>query len=295
MYTRAKYKDSAEFDWRKLENPVATLKRDGANFFMRIENDGSPRFFSRRQSVKGDFPERTSQLPHLANVTLPLEFRNRVYNVELVHTGKNKSEKDDHSTLSGILNSLPERSIRTQDQLGPVRAVVHNVIYPELPTYASKLLDAKALEKAFGNKDILWVDDPALGHKEVNRLIDLSQHRGLEGVIVTSASAPESTNVRVKVKHKQTFNLIVVEVEQEKDKYGIDKPSMGALVVADRSGRRVANVGTGFTHAQRKEIWENRAAWKGKLIQVKSMGLAANRLRFPVYNGEADGELDLVK
>lgn len=90
------------------------------------------------------------------------------------------------------------------------------------------------------------------------------------------------------------YNLRVVGIVQEIDKDGNPKDSMGALIVADSSGKIVANVGTGFSRLQRKDAWENKPSWMGRLIQVETMGLARDKLRAPVYNGDADGDWDLV-
>jgi hypothetical protein len=80
LYERAKYKDSTISSIHDVINPVGTLKHDGASYFMRVESDGSLRFFSRRPSVKGGFPERTTSLPHLAEKKLPA-FAGNIYNV----------------------------------------------------------------------------------------------------------------------------------------------------------------------------------------------------------------------
>lgn len=293
MYDRAKYKADSVKNWSDIKDPVGTIKYDGANYFVRVEGDGSLRYFSRRPSVKGGFPERTEALPHLTSKKLP-EFAGQVFNVELIHTGHSPSAKESHPVVSGILNSLPPRAIATQRELGPVRAILHNVIEPSLPTYREKLLHMKKFQDAFGNPDVMRVADPHLGPEAIAKLIDKTQKEGREGVVIASLSEPEATNHRVKIKHQEYLNLQVVGFEEEIDKLGKPKGSMGSLILADKSGRVVANCGTGFTPAMRKEIWENRPEWLGRLVQVKTMGLARQRLRMPVYNGEADGELDSV-
>ena len=289
MYERAKYKESTVKPWISVKDPVGTLKWDGASFFLQVEPDGALRFFSRRPSVKGGFPERTASLPQLTNKKLP-QFAGNVYNVELVHTGHSANAQENHPTLSGILNSLSPKSIATQKEIGPVRAVLHNVIYPELPTFKDKILHMKTFQDAFGNPDLLKVVHPHIGAESIAKLIAKTRLGGQEGVIVTSLTEPETTNTRVKVKHQYYFNLRVVGFEEELDKNGKPKGSMGSLIVADKTGRIVANVGTGFTAAMRKEIWESRSSWMHQLVQVKTMGLAKLRLRSPVYNGIADSE-----
>ena len=295
MYERAKYYDTSKKTWRQLpdKDTVGTLKYDGASYFMRVENDGSLRFFSRRPSVKGGFPERTSSLPHLTEKKLP-EYAGHVYNVELIHTGHDPATVESHPRVSGILNSLPEKSVATQQELGPVRAVLHNVIYPELPTYRDKLLQMKKVQDSFGNPDVLKVVEPHLGHKAIDKLIDKTQRRGQEGVIITSLNTPEEGNVRYKHKHMEYHNLKISGFKEAVDKSGKPKGEMGAVTAVDRNGKEVAEVGTGWSSEQRKDIWRNPTKYIGELIQVKSMGLAKNKLRSPVYNGTADGEWDVV-
>jgi hypothetical protein len=100
----------------------------------------------------------------------------------------------------------------------------------------------------------------------------------------------------LKIKHVDTFNLRVTKVLQEFDIYGKPKESMGALVVEDASGREVANVGTGFSRDERIQIWKDRLSWPGRDIQVKTLGTVkvGGKLRAPVYNGMADGAVDLL-
>ena len=293
MFERPKYRDPGKEGWQDLENPVGTYKYDGASYFLVVGEDGSLRYISRRPSVKGGYPDRTESLPQLANKRLP-ELAGRVYNVELIHTGNSPEGKESHPAVSGILNSLPGRAIDTQASTGPVRAIIHNVVRPAIGTYAEKLQEMSRLEDSYGRPDLLRSVRPAIGPENIHSLIDETASGKREGVIVTSLTRPEHSNTRVKIKHQEYYNLKVVGFEEEKDLSGRGKNSLGSLIVADRSGQVVANVGTGFTSRTRREIWDNRSEWLGKLVQVKTMGLAQRRLRAPVYNGEADGDLDQV-
>lgn len=294
MYQRHKYKSDSELDWRTFKSPAATLKYDGANFFMQVEPSGALRFFSRRESVKGGFPERTSQLPHLTEKKMP-KYAGNVYNVELIHTGLHPDAVESHRVVSGILNSLPNKAIQTQKDLGPIRVKIHNVVTPELTTYADKLLHMKQFEKDYGNPSLLSSVVPSIGHGPVHSLIESSRKEGREGVIITDLQTPEEKNPRVKIKHLVTYNLEVSGIEEEVDKNGKPKGSAGSLLLKDRSGRDVGKVGTGFSRDLRREIWSYPKEWIGRVIQVQTMGLAARKLRMPVFNGDADGEVDLVE
>ena len=293
MFERPKYKEPGKGGWEELENPAGTYKYDGASYFLVVQEDGSLKYISRRPSVRGGFPDRTESLPQLTAKKLP-ELSGRVYNVELIHTGHDPYAKESHPAVSGILNSLPEKARQTQELAGPVRAIVHNVVSPKLKTYQDKIEEMRHLEQMYGNSDVLRSVEPYIGHERIQELVKSTKSGGREGVIVTSLSRPEETNPRIKVKHQDYYNLEVVGFQEEKDIHGNPKNSLGSLLVADLSGNIVANVGTGLTRALREEIWENQKSWLGKLIQVKTMGLAQRRLRAPVYNGEADGELDQV-
>jgi hypothetical protein len=294
VFQRAKYLESSDKKtWRALEDPIGTAKIDGANFFVQIDSKGKPHYISRRLSVKGTYPERTSALPHL-DFTVP-ELAGQVFNAEVFHSGFNKTQVESHPTISGILNSLPPRAVETQGRIGPARVALHNVINPEFPTYKEKLEHLKKVEKLIGKPDLIFVPQIYSGHEAIDNLIRRTKERGQEGVIITSLTKPESEgNVRFKIKHKLTYNLEVSDIIQEVDKDGNIKPSMGALVLKDATGKIVGRVGTGFSRADRIDAWNHKEKWLGRAIQVVTMGFAVNALRMPVFNGDADGDIDTV-
>jgi ATP-dependent DNA ligase len=294
-YSRAKYKDSSISDWKTLKSPVASIKYDGAHDYVIVEPDGQLRFFSRRESVKGGNPEHTLKIPHLTDKKLP-QFAGNTYSVEVIHTGHNKQNVERHNVLSGILNSKVERAVETQKQEGPIRAVLLDVKGDQFKTYRQKLLHMKEVEKAFGNPDLLYTVTPHITKESIVNLIDSTQKQGREGVIITDLDTPEINNPRIKLKHFQTHNLRVKGMTQEVDIHGNLKPSMGALILEDKTGKEVGQVGSGFTKKDREDAWKNPQNWTGNLIQVRSMGVGKEdgRLRHPIYNGEADGEIDTV-
>lgn len=290
-YVRHKY---VEKDWTQLNHPVASKKWDGAHFVIDFDESGKMKVYSRRQSVKGDYPERTAQLPHITEKSLPTYAGNRIA-VELVHTGKNKTEIESHPTVSGILNSKLERSLATQAEKGPVRAVLIDVKNPILPTYKDKIEYLQGLEKEFGNSDVFFAPHLEHGVKNINRYLDQIKKNKGEGLIVSDYESPEETSLRYKVKNFNTYNLKVIGQQQEVDIHGHPKDSMGALLLADATGRFVGRVGTGFDRATRIDSW--KTPWTGRMIQVKAYppSKVGGNIRFPIYNGEPDGELDTVE
>ena len=299
MYSRAVYKEhglngGTTRDWSKIKDPVGNKKFDGANFWLSVEQDGAMRFHSRRPSVKGGFPERTDSLPHITAKKMP-EYAGQVFNVELIHSGHSKNNVESPRAVSGVLLSLPPKAIATQQETGPVRVVLHNVIEPSIGNYKEKLLHMKGFERAFGNPDLLYVTTPAVGIPAIVKLIDSTKDRGEEGVIVTSLTEPETKNPRIKILHKLKYNLRVIGITQEFDKNGVAKESAGALICADSTGREVANVGTGFSREMRGDIWNNKDRWMHSLVRVETKGLAARRLKSPVFEGVGDGDCDQVE
>jgi hypothetical protein len=297
MYQRHSYKDSSESDWTQLKDPAATLKRDGAHYYMAFNDKGVPSFISRRESVKGGFPDKTNRVPHLADVKLP-QYSGHVYSVELVHTGKTKSEDGNHARVSGILNSLPAKAIESQKEHGPVRGVLLDVINPPLTTYQDKINHLTQLEKEFNKPDLIFNPKIYKGIPAVVKLIDSTKKEGKEGIIVTSLTKPENANFRIKVKHVDTYNLRISGMEEEHDIYGKPKGSMGALLLEDSTGKPVGKTGTGFTRDMRKDFWNNKDKAKGGLVQVKTFGQGgvdkSGKLKVLVYNGAADGACDKV-
>lgn len=291
-YVRHKY---VEKDWTQLDHPVASKKWDGAHFVADVDADGQIRFFSRRPSVKGGYPERTAQLPHITDKLMP-EYAGNRFAVELVHTGKNKTEVESHPTVSGILNSKLERSLATQAEKGPVRAVMIDVKNPELPTYKDKIEYLQGFEKDFGNSEVMFAPHLEHGVENINKYLEkIKQDKG-EGLIVADYEKPETESVRYKVKNFNTYNLKVIGFQQEIDIHGTPKDSMGALLLEDATGRMVGKVGTGFDRATRIEAWKNPHNWQNRRIQIKAYppSVPGGQVRFPIYNGEADGDLDTV-
>jgi hypothetical protein len=296
MFERATYKSNGEakhISWENVPDPIGSKKYDGGHDFLVIGQDGTPSFISRRQGVKGNYPEHQDKLPHLQG-PYPEKFRGHIFSVEMIHTGKDKDQEESHPAVSGILNSLAPRAIKTQEETGPVRAVLLDVLHPALHTYRDKLRHMQELEKSYGRPDVLYTVPVAIGKDQIKDLIEDTKKKGQEGIIVTSGTLDESNNPRIKIKHLSMHNLKIVGFQQEVDKNGNFKPSVGAINVVDASGREVAKVGTGLSKDLREDMFRNPDKYLGTIIQVKSFGTKVNRLAGPVYNGEADGDIDLV-
>jgi ATP-dependent DNA ligase len=176
--------------------------------------------------------------------------------------------------------------------LGPVRAIIHDVVAPHVNTFGEKIAIMKRLEESVGKPDILRTAQFKIGKAEFDKLVRETKEQGLEGVIATSLTKPESQNPRIKVKHTKTGNFRIKALTQEYDKNGNPKQSTGAYIVEDANGKEVAAVGMGLSREERIQSWNSPHLYIGKAIQVKFQDKAVNKLRSPCYNGDADGLID---
>lgn len=287
-----------EKDWRDLQDPVGSKKYDGAHYTLTVQPTGEFTYHSRLKGVNGTHPEKSDRIPHLNDRPLP-QYAGAEFSVELIHTGFNPAHPERHNLLSGILNSLPERAVATQEKIGPVRAVLLNVKKSpgvDLNSFEDKISYMQQFAKDFGKPDLLFPPNYARGKDAIQELATSLKKDKQEGVIVTSGSAPEQSNIRYKEKNFQTYNLKISGFQQEQSILGQPKPQVGAFKVSDATNREVAKC-SGMDHTIRKDAYENPSSWIGKLIQVKALPPLnpGGRLRSPVYNGDADGNLDTVK
>lgn len=115
--------------------------------------------------------------------------------------------------------------------------------------------------------------------EELLQYYEATQRRKLEGLVVKNKDAiwlPKRTHDQLKVKFGlfKISELIVTEVVVGR---GAFKDTMGALKCESLCGKVQVSVGTGFSHAERAEIFGNADKYIGKVISVKHAGLITKR------------------
>jgi DNA ligase-1 len=119
--------------------------------------------------------------------------------------------------------------------------------------------------------------------------------QGYEGIIVRHAGAPyvrkRSTSM-MKFKPKKADAYLIVGTIEEIDKYGNPKGTLGALVCRGDDGTEF-KVGSGFTAAQRADLWLDRDHLKGLYVKVEYQALTPGRgcPRFPIFCSIIDDSL----
>lgn len=133
---------------------------------------------------------------------------------------------------------------------------------------------------AFGiHKDLKHIAAvPILGKvkslAEAEPIVNAIWQAGGEGIMLNTESGPyevKRSKHLLKVKHVEEFVLTVVDMLEGTNKY---EEMLGALVV-DYKGSKVG-VGSGFTDAQRLEIWRNPDKFIGKKVEIESFGESTN-------------------
>lgn len=111
--------------------------------------------------------------------------------------------------------------------------------------------------------------------------------QGYEGIIVRHATAPyvrkRSTGM-MKLKPSRTDAYLIVGAIEERDKHGNPKGRLGALVCRGDDGTEF-RVGSGFTAAQREDLWLNWGHLVGLFVKVEYQALTPGRgcPRFPIF------------
>jgi DNA ligase-1 len=111
---------------------------------------------------------------------------------------------------------------------------------------------------------------------EIEPVVEEIWGRGGEGVMLNTATGLyelKRSKQLLKVKHTEEFTLKVIGVTEG---FGKFEDTLGALVV-DYKGNKVG-VGSGFTDAQRKQIWDNPDDYLDRYIEVESFGESKDML-----------------
>lgn len=274
---------------------IVTEKLDGVRRIL-IKENGVSRFYSRSGHEDFGLHEILAEAVHLPD--------NRVYDGELLAIGDFK----DSIALRQVTNSLANLK-------GPKTGLGFH-IFDMLPLeefYNGASEDTAFVRKAilgatFGDESIskLGIDNwpyyiasysmhrtldhikavPILGvvknMSDIDPIVaEIWSNKG-EGVMLNAFDnlyEVKRSRSLIKVKNVEEFELTVIGMLEGTGKY---EDMLGALLV-DYKGSKVG-VGSGFTDAQRYEIWNNQAKYIGKKIDIESFGESTNQDGFVSLN-----------
>jgi hypothetical protein len=183
---------------------------------------------------------------------------------------------DGAARVGGILNALPEKSIRIQQERGPVEFYAWDIAkfngrdVSEMP-YGQRreLYESVIAEIRLFNRHLHVVPAMPEGsdHVEFYRAI-INDSRGLpwsEGVVVKHKDAVDEW---FKVKANDTLDVKVVRCIEGTGKFA---DSLGAMVVEGPTGVQSEIGSFQLTNDQRRWIWENRDVLTGQIAEVRAL------------------------
>jgi len=121
---------------------------------------------------------------------------------------------------------------------------------------------------------------------DIMKLLSHFTEEGNEGIIIRHPFARYERKrslyvMKWKPKKNDIYRIITCQQEQTQD--GQLKDSLGALICIGEDGTTFG-VGSGFTAAQRKDLWQRRHEMPGMFVEVAYQALTPKRVpRFPIF------------
>ena len=278
QFVKSKYKEIAPEAIDMSDSAqVMSAKLDGGHNLFILESGKRPRAISYREPKKGGtgIIEHTHKLQSLYRTETPKEFGDTVLRGEVFARGLDEKKPVPAETVAGMLNANVWKSRELQKKHGKLRAAIFDVVRYKgkdmtgVP-YSEKL---KVLKEVAVKMPELEVPDTAFSQREKEELlksIESKTHPSThEGVVLWPL---EEAKRPIKAKFSKDYDVFIRGVEQAVSKLGAPKPEMGALSYAlSPRGKVVGRIGTGFTRAQRRDIWQRPEVYtSGAVAKVKA-------------------------
>jgi len=257
------------------DNFLVSRKYDGAHFIAKLTDKGIS-LTSQNKSISGENIAREDNYPHIKYTKVPKEFVGAVIRGELHHP-------KGFNTLSAMTLASPDKSWKMQEALGKAEFIPFELqefqgkkFSDYSPEERAKLVDSIA--DALPNTYIKPPERKRPG-ESVRDFFNRVVAAGGEGIVLQDRVTGEF----YKKKNRLDFDLRIKDITEGTGRLS---GSAGALVLEDRSGTEVGNVGTGFSDEMRKDLFKNKSSYIGKLVKIKSDApLKAKSIRGPSFVG----------
>lgn len=268
---------------------IVTEKLDGIRRIL-VKENGACRCYSRSGHEDTGLVEIMAEATYLPD--------NAVYDGELLAKGTYKDNIALRQATNSIANSKGNRTGLTFNvfdmiPLDEFKAGVSHYDAKARKTLLSATLMDDSLQilepdnwamliQAFGIHQALTAIKPVpiLGlvnsMKEVEPIVSEIWARGGEGVMLNTTSGHyeiKRSKELLKVKHTEERVLNVIDLIEGSGKF---EDTLGALIV-DYNGHRLG-VGSGFTDAQRDQVWDNPTEYIGRAVEIETFGESTNAL-----------------
>lgn len=276
-------KTSKKVDWN--DNWYVSRKLDGVRCLTIIDDSGNVNFFSRAGKP---FLTLDSLKPSIQKLGLT----NMVLDGEICMT-----DKDGNEDFQGII-----KEIKRKDH------TIENPVYFMFDLLTQKEFDDKISETILsdrlstlrsyvleGDKFIKVLDQKLGSDKHLENMMEISKNEGWEGLMLRKDDTYQGKRSNDILKVKKFFDdeYVVVDLENAVNRVIVEGKEVDELmlknVVIEHKGNRV-QVGSGFSHEQKRYFFENPNEILGKTITVQYFEETTDQngehsLRFPVMKG----------
>lgn len=276
MLAKNKDRPDDESDW------VSQIKLDGHRLLLHV-SEGEAEAFTR---VRNDV---SFSLPELDEIDWP--------DGEYIFDCEAVAYDDTHGNLP--FSKTSQRIGRKHD-LGKFDYEIRFYMFDLIHNQGEDVTQEEQRERISQLEEVAPDHDDLVEVIDTDHDIDASLERakedGYEGIIIKDMNSEyqfKRSNAWRKIKvTEETVDLKVVEFERRQ---GEDADTLGGLGLETKDGHFVGYVGTGFTDAQAKDIWENQDEYMGKVVEIQFEGFD-EKLRFPSFKYfREDGEPDTLE
>jgi len=275
------------------DNAVAQRKVDGYRILIHIgrteeefindkKSDDTVRAFTRSMN------EVTESLPELQEIDFSSLGGHYILDGEVI--AENGSYSDTSSRIGRSAENV-ERDIEMEFSLFDV------------PLFRGVDMSDEPFNKRHKNliNVVEAIDDERVYHLGLKGDIELAKDEAIandeEGIIVKDMEGPYEYGKRSKYwqKVKMDDETVDVRISGFEEAQGDKSGTLGAVALETADGSHIGKSGSGFSDAQREEIWQNQNEWMGRCIEVEARGIGTQgNLRMPIFKRDRsdDGEPD---
>jgi len=248
----------------------AEPKLDGYRMLIHVSG-GEAQAFTRR------LKDATASMPELQEINWP--------DGEWILDGEAMASDGSYTTTSEMVGSNQERVLGDRDEYVTFHTfdvLLWEGIDVSQETYDERrgLLEEMDYKLAAFESDYLDV----VPDGTISEMLSYADEHDLEGIIAKRPDAEYQFGKRSKawIKQKNTEVTVDLVLSSFVEGEGSNAGTLGAVELETADGQYVGKMGTGFTDAERDEIWQNRAHYRGGTVEVTFEGLGTNsELRFP--------------
>jgi DNA ligase-1 len=281
-------KTAKKVDWK--DGWYVSRKLDGVRCLTVIDDTGNINFFSR---AGNPFLTLDALKPSIQKLGLT----NMVLDGEICMT-----DKDGNEDFQGIIKEIKRKDHTIKN---PVYFMFDILTKKEFEDKTSESLLSARLStlRSFvlaGDKFITVLDQKIGNDNHLANMMEISKNEGWEGLMLRKDDTYQGkrSNDILKVKKFFDAEYTVIDLENAVNRVIVEGKEVDELmlknVVVEHKGNRV-QVGSGFSHEQKRYFFENPNEILGKTITVQYFEETTDQtgkhsLRFPVMKGIYEGE-----